>query len=189
MIAYLDESARAPARLYVVAVGVVAITDAAEAIDELSGVPAGSAHRFHWRNETEPVKARMLEVIRKLRIRTYAALYSTEHRGWARRGRVQAIKGLLWELQTSEPELLELVIESRGAPGDAEDRKTIGHAQRSGHAQRQLVYGFDSPQKNPLLWVPDAIAGAVGSSFADGIDDYLEQLGDDAAPTIIDAEP
>ena len=79
------------------------------------------------------------------------------------------------------------MIETRGAHGDAEDRRTIYHAQRSGHADADLTYCFDTPA-NPFLWVADAIAGAVAGAFADGIDRYLDQL-DDARPTIIDVDP
>lgn len=187
MIAYLDESLRSRECLYVVAAALVAPPDASEVADELHRVPAGKAPRFHWRNEGEPTRRRMLHTIRDLGLRSYAALYCTDHPRWSRRGRVQAIKCLLWTFQGHTPTIQELVIETRGAHGDAEDRKAIARAQRSGHADQKLSYRFGSPG-NPLLWVPDAIAGAVSSSFADGVDTYLDWLGE-AAPRVVDAEP
>jgi hypothetical protein len=186
VIGYIDESLRAQVALYVVAACLVAPPDVKEIADELRRVPAGRAHRFHWRNESEAVRRRMLDTICELGLPTYAALYRADHPNWGRRGRVQAIKRLLWEFRAYGPEVHELVIESRGRYGDAEDRKVIGRAQRSGHASQQLIYQFESA-RNPLLWVPDAIAGAVASSFADGDDRYLKQLGE-AAPRILHSD-
>lgn len=99
---------------------------------------------------------------------------------------MQAIKALLWEFQAHSPEVRELVIETRGLHADTEDRKTIAQAQRSGYASQRPSYRFESP-RNPLLWVPDAIAGAVASSLADGVDRYVEQLGK-ATPRIVEAD-
>jgi hypothetical protein len=184
-VCYVDESARSRDRLYVVAAALTAQNDDAVALETLRSVPPGRSQRFHWRLEREPSRIQMLAAIRTLRFRTLAACYCTDRPRWSQRGRTQALKGLLWRLQGER--VARLVIETRGLHGDAEDRRTIHHAQRSGHADANLYYCFDTPA-NPFLWVADAIAGAVTSAFADGIDRYLDQLGD-ARPSIIDVGP
>ena len=184
-IAYADESARSRDRLYVVAAALVAPGDREGALDALRQVPPGRARRFHWRLEREEIRMRMVSTIRALSLRTFAACYCADHPRWSQRGRVQALKGLLWALR--DQRVGTLVIETRGRHGDAEDRRTIYHAQRSGHADASLGYCFDSPL-NPFLWLPDAIAGAVGSAFADGVDRYVDHLGD-SRPEILDVDP
>lgn len=79
------------------------------------------------------------------------------------------------------------MIETRGEAGDTEDRRTIYRAQRSGHAEAAVTYTFES-SLNLLLWVPDAIAGIVAASFTDGVDRYLDRLGEHR-PTIFDVDP
>jgi len=184
-VAYADESVRSRDRLYVVAAALVASNDCDEVLDALRQVPPGRSRRFHWRLEREESRMRMLATVRVLRLSTFAACYCADRPRWSQRGRVQALKGLLWRLR--DEGVARLVIETRGEHGDAEDRRVIYHAQRSGHANPNLTYCFDAPV-NPFLWVPDAIAGAVASAFADGIDRYLDHL-EEARPAIFDVDP
>ncbi|MGH7867945.1 MAG: hypothetical protein ACREP9_10045 [Candidatus Dormibacteraceae bacterium] len=184
MICYVDESIRSREKLYMIAASVVVAADAQDVLDELRRAAPGRSKRFHWRIELEKIRLRMLDMIRDLHLHTLAVVYVSKREKWAGRGRVQALKGLLWELQNQESKVFELVIETRGKFGDEENRKTIFHAQQAGIADRELIYRFDSPT-NPFLWVPDAIAGAVGSFLVDGNGRYLERL-DHARPHIIE---
>ncbi len=57
----------------------------------------------------------------------------------------------------------ELVIERReDRLLNTADRQTILDAQHAGMASPSLVYRFELPKAEPLLWVPDAMAGAIG---------------------------
>jgi hypothetical protein len=76
----------------------------------------------------------------------------------------------------------ELVLESRQEPLDWADRSTIGNAIQKGWVSRNLVYRFDRPKVEPLLWLPDALAGALGEGLL-GDRSYLEELAN-SAPTI-----
>jgi hypothetical protein len=184
-VAYADESVRSRDRLYVVAAALVAPSESDDVLEALRQVPPGRSRRFHWRLEREESRMRMLATIRRLRLSTFAACYCADRRRWSQRGRVQALKGLLRRLR--DEGVARMVIETRGEHGDAEDRRVIYHAQRSGHASSKLTYCFDAPV-NPFLWVPDAIAGAVGSVFADGIARYIDEL-EDARPCVFDLDP
>src|SRR5262249_9120048 len=122
LVAYADESARSRDRLYVVAAAIVAPDDRDGALDALRRVPPGRARRFHWRLEREESRMRMVGTVRALSLRTFAACYCADHPRWSQRGRVQALKGLLWALR--DQRVGTLVIETRGRHGDAEDRRT-----------------------------------------------------------------
>ena len=50
-------------------------------------------------------------------------------------------------------------------------------AQKAKTAPVDLTYRFSRPQAEPGLWLPDAVAGAVSASLADGAT-YLDLLGD-----------
>lgn len=68
------------------------------------------------------------------------------------------------------------MIESREAHNDSKDARTIEQARRAGRASSQLSYRFDRPSAEPLLWFPDAVAGALAAHLADGDSSYLGQL-------------
>jgi hypothetical protein len=76
------------------------------------------------------------------------------------RARRKVLERLLWELDRRQ--VSNVLLESRHAERNAHDRKALG-AFRSQHViSRRLVVGFTEPIQEPLLWLPDAIAGAVG---------------------------
>ena len=174
---------RARDHLYVVAAALIAPAQTAEAIEVLRTVPAGRSPRFHWRNEREPTRLRMLEAIRDLGLVSIATCYLADRARWGERGRVKSLGRLLWELR--ELGVAEMILERRNEADDAKDRKLIARAQRRQEAPAAMTYRFERPYDHPLLWVPDAVAGAVAHSFADGVDRYLDHLGV-ARPTIID---
>lgn len=69
-----------------------------------------------------------------------------------------------------------VVLESRQEHNDRKDRREILAAQRAGVATPGLVYCHGRPKEEPLLWLPDAVVGAVGMSIADNQHDLLELL-------------
>ena len=99
-VVYVDESVRSRDRLYVVAAGLIAQDDDEEMLGALRRVPPGRSKRFHWRLEREDSRMRMLATIRTLQLRTFAACYCADRPRWSQRGRVQALKGLLWRLRS-----------------------------------------------------------------------------------------
>jgi hypothetical protein len=131
--------------------------------------------RFHWRDESEAQRERMLAAFVDLSLRGH--IYVCEP--LAPRGDVRAralcLNMLLWDLWQGR--VHDLVLESRQEHGDYRDRQTIAHAQRASLASPTLHYGFQRPHEEPLLWLPDAIAGAATASLAEGAD-YLKELGD-----------
>lgn len=88
MIAYVDESIRSRDRLYVVAAGLVAPRNTTEVREVLHRIPPGRSRRFHWRTEQEPSRLRMVDAIRDLELRTFAACYCSDHTRWSKRGRI-----------------------------------------------------------------------------------------------------
>lgn len=81
--------------------------------------------------------------------------------------------------------ITELVFESRQARNDQKDRQTILRAQKAGRAPAELTYPFERPSAEPLLWLPDAVAGAVAAGLT-GDAGYLERLGKWVAISEID---
>ena len=161
--------------LYVVAAVVVVAEDIDAARRAARSVLVGRQPRFHWRNESEARRFKMLECMRAQDIegRVYVRESITPRR--QARARALCMNALLWDLRQAT--VAELVFESRQAHGDGADRRTIIAAQRAGRASPELVYRFDRAIDEPLLWMADALAGAASAQVADGADYYLDLLG------------
>jgi hypothetical protein len=69
------------------------------------------------------------------------------------------LAGLLDDL--ADKGITELVLESRQAANDVMDKEVIAAARRAGRISTDLVYGHQRPSEEPLLWLADALAGAV----------------------------
>lgn len=122
-------------------------------------IPAGRT--FHWTKERPEVRQAMLQVLAD----DASYLFAYSHRPVVRRehegARVQLPNALLDDL--SDANVLELVLESRQDHNDARDRQVIGSRQQQGDAS--LDYRHDGPRQEPLLWLADALAGAVMSQI------------------------
>jgi hypothetical protein len=55
----------------------------------------------------------------------------------------------------------EVCLESRTATPDRRDIRLVDSARRKGLIPRGFMVSFARPRDEPLLWIPDAVAGAV----------------------------
>jgi hypothetical protein len=174
MTAYVDESLRVtPAGLYLVAAAVVIDERAVDARHELRKVLTGRQQRFHWNDAGEKQRARMLETIHALEpaVMAYACQPLPSRQD---RARALCLGSLVWDLRSLEVD--HVVFESRQDHNDRKDANTIERARRAQTAAPELTYSFSRPQNEPLLWVADALAGAISAHIADDNHRYIEQL-------------
>jgi hypothetical protein len=181
MIGFVDESMRAGG-LYVVA-AVIVPGDLDNARQAVKSVLLPHQPRFHWRAESDEQRHRMLEQVRALS--TAAPAYVCRSVSRRERARRLCLDRLLWDLIGRDVDLL--VFESRQARNDHKDQKAIADAQRAKRAPLELRHVFERPHREPLLWLPDAVAGAVATAVGDGVDDYLVRLGEHVR--VIDITP
>jgi hypothetical protein len=90
------------------------------------------------------------------------------------RARALCMTRLLWDARALE--VADLVIESRQERNDKKDRRTILRALQAQGASPNLHYRFERPKAEPLLWLPDAVAGATATQLTEG-GAYLDALG------------
>lgn len=173
--AYVDESARVPGEgLYLVASVVVFVDRASEIRERLRRLLLPRQLRFHWREESPKRRLEMLKLIQELRVEARAYVRNPTGRREQGRARRLCLEELLWDLR--QLGIGELVIESRGEDLDRQDRQAIIEARRALIAPDGLKYGFARPKEEPLLWIPDSIAGAVAACEVDPGCEYGEAL-------------
>ena len=185
LVAVIDESSpgnTAGGITYVVAIA--ALFEPTRAADELSQLFTTDRRRpFHWEREGTVARTRIIEIAADLGV-VATAHYS--HVG--RRGQTRARQSMLIRMASdAAAEGVEhLIIE-------ASDAATIGRDQRvlldSFRERGGVPFVYDWRSKaEPLLWIADAIAGAVGE-YVVGKDPMWWNMLDDLGVVSLRAHP
>lgn len=185
--AYIDESIRTAAGLYLF--GAVCIEPSSEVPvrDALLGaLPSGSS-RFHWRNDSRLHRLVILHLLVELPATSIVLFQAGIDPRKAERHR----QHLLWNLAAildRELGVNDLVFESREKSQNAKDSQTLTSISQAGIAGPDFRYTFARPLDEPLLWLPDTVAGACGESIANR-GDKVTELCDQAVAAVIEVPP
>lgn len=162
---------RSPAGgLYLLAATICTPAAAEPIRDGMRSLLVGSGSRLHWHTEGPQRRrtiAAQLATIDSLAAHTVvvAAPVDPERQERARR---LALERLLYELDNAGVSLVW--IESRTAALNARDRELVAALRSRRGVSGALVVDFASPTREPMLWAPDAVAGAVGQARDHGGD-------------------
>ena len=138
---------------------------------------APGQQRWHFRTESTASRRRFLRTIAELgQLGITASTYCcpTASQRKSERSRARLVWNLVGDL--AQRDVHALVLESRQDHNDRKDRREIHWAVSAGVASAKLVYVHGLPVQEPLLWLPDAIAGAAGISIADGSNELVSLL-------------
>ena len=171
--AYVDESLRVQAGLYVLAAVIVADAQADRDREALRALLHRGQQRLHWRDENSTRRALLVSAVRQLP-RTGAVVIAT---GVAprrqERARRKCIERLLTEL--ARRRVPTVVFERRHAELDARDRAMVAALRRQQSVPAWLRVSWVAATDEPLLWLPDIVAGAASLAAA-GDATYWEEL-------------
>jgi hypothetical protein len=182
--AFVDESARVAAPgLYVVAGVIIPMDGLADVRSDVRAAVPHRQLRFHWRDEQEMRRREFVKHVAQLDLTSVVVAGSPLTANRQERARRHCLQRLLWEL--GERGVTEVVLESRDEPLNQRDRQVIEAGKRANRIRKGLRYSFARPKEEPLLWLPDALAGAVTTAAA-GDPEYLTTFG--TAVTRVDIE-
>lgn len=167
MPSFIDESFRSQAGVYVVGIAMAGGDLAELALQTRSMLPR-HVPRFHWRNDSDAVREKVISLVNQQAIGCRA--YVVRRVAKQERARALCLDRFLWDDKQAGDH--ELVFETRQERNDKQDRAKIIHAQQRRVASEALRYRFEYPQQEPLLWLADAVAGAVAWTLA-GEGDYV----------------
>lgn len=158
---YVDEAIHLVAGGAYVVVGVT-IGDAGKAAARRAArrVPPVRGRRFHWHKEDERERLAMLQVI-AAHAAGCIAYIATPASSRAREAIRQRCLGDVARTLAESTTTLDLVIESRQHRNDQHDASTLVTLRQSLPAATELAYAHQLPSGEPLLWLADALAGAV----------------------------
>lgn len=176
--AYGDESHRVlpdGSAVYLLAAAVVRQDRSQAQREELRSLLLRGQDRLHWHHEDHKRRTLITQAVAALPadhlvvIGTHCVLAKQE------RARRHVLQRLLWELDTRQVE--HLLLESRHPERDGHDLAAIGGMRNAGILSRRLRVDHARPSDEVLLWLPDAVCGAVGDDLC-GHPTHLHALKD-----------
>lgn len=177
-LAWVDESVHfgaAGAGFYVLAAAVGHPDSVEPTRSALRCLVPRPRRRLHWHGEDDDTRRRLVGLIATLDLIHVVVVHELGDARKQERARRQCLGRLLFELDQLEAG--RILIESRGAALDRRDR-TMAAAWRSTSALSvDLRVEFARPLDEPMLWLPDAVAGVVREARRTGEDTMLERLG------------
>jgi hypothetical protein len=139
---------------------VVAETAAAGGIrDLLRELTLTRGGRLHWVDESSKRRDRIIAAVTALDVAAIVTIGSPMHRSKQERARRCCLERLFYELGLMS--VADVQLESRTATPDRRDLRLVDSARDKGLISRDLKVGFARPRDEPMLWLPDAVAGAV----------------------------
>lgn len=90
------------------------------------------------------------------------------------RARRQCLTRMLWEMSASD--VHQAWLDARTPSQNAKDIALVDILRVRGELADELRVDFGYPRTEPLLWLPDIVAGAVGIARGDGDEQYLTPL-------------
>lgn len=136
----------------------------------------GRERPFHWHKEGVAAKQRMIDLIIDHAVMASSRYLSTPRKGQAR-ARQQLLRVIADELHHAQID--HLIIESGDAATNSRDKQTLlNHYQGAGG----VPFRYDWRSKNEqLLWIADAINGAIHSKLFHQDESWFKQLHDAGA--------
>jgi hypothetical protein len=158
--AFIDESLRIHAGLYVLAAVIVADADADGHRQALRALLYRRQLRLHWRDESATRRSQLISAIRQLRHTGVVVIATGVAPRRQERARRKCMERLLTELTSRG--IVNIVFERRHDELDARDRALIAALKRQQSLPAVVHASWQAPADEPLLWLPDIAAGAAG---------------------------
>ncbi|MFI7059545.1 hypothetical protein ACIBL3_01065 [Kribbella sp. NPDC050124] len=115
--------------------------------------------RLHWVAESAKRRDLIAETVAALSVMAIVVVGSPVHRQKQERARRCCLEHLLYELD--QLGVSQAWLESRAPSQDKRDRSLVDSARRKGLLSYRTSIEFARPLQEPMLWLPDAVAGAV----------------------------
>jgi hypothetical protein len=115
--------------------------------------------RLHWVDESSKRRDRIAAAVAALDLAAVVTIGSPVHRSKQERARRCCLERLFYELGLMG--VSDVLPESRTATPDRRDLRLVDYARDKGLIPQGFKVGFARPRDEPMLWIPDAVAGAV----------------------------
>lgn len=149
--------------------------------DTLRGRLVKRQPRWHWRTESAKRRLEMAEVIAGFSLAHTVVIGAPVNERRQERARRICMERLYFELHSREVDTVW--VESRHESLNRRDREMVDALRGKGVIGESMRVEFALPKQEPMLWIPDAVAGAVGA-FRKGEDQRARTVLGDAVEEI-----
>lgn len=129
----------------------------------LRGLLIGKNQRLHWRDENLRRRRTIAATIAEYDIAHTVAIGTPLNEQKQERARRICMESMLMELDRCG--VRQVWIESRKRSQDLKDLKTLDAVRSKDLLDADLRLDFARPKAEPMLWIPDAVAGALGAAL------------------------
>ena len=129
--------------------------------------------RLHWNSETSATRQLVTRTIGTLDVNHLVVVTEAENRR-QERARRKCLQRLLFELD--QRDVTRAWIESRQAAQDRRDQEMVEAMRGTGALHNTLRAHFAKPLDDPMLWIPDAVAGMTLAALRDHNHTWLDHL-------------
>ncbi len=149
-----------------VMVATLPLTDALDDIRrQLQRLKPRSQTKLHWYDSIHDLRAQTISLISEMPVMHWAVVMDPPHDESPERRRRNCMERLFWEV--SELKAVEqVVMESRGAADDKRDMQMVGSLRAKKALRADLRVDHVRGLEEPLLWLPDAVCGAMNARLA-----------------------
>lgn len=130
--------------------------------------------KLHWRDLDQRQRDKVVKVIAGLEVMHMVAIAIPMDPRRQERARAKCMERLLAHLAQFGVE--QLTMEQRSPLLNTRDQRLITRLRGKRAFPSTLSVNFGRPSAEPLLWVPDAVAGAIGDELDDASTPWAKQL-------------
>jgi hypothetical protein len=155
--------------VYLLAATIADVGQVEDVRGRLRSLLIGKNQRLHWRDETSKRRRTIAATIAEYDIAHTVVIGTPLNQHKQERARRICMELLLIELDRRGID--QVWIESRKSSQDARDLKMLDAVRSKKLISSSLRLDFAQPTAEPMLWIPDAVAGALGAALK--LDDVL----------------
>ncbi|MEU0521718.1 hypothetical protein [Streptosporangium sp. NPDC006007] len=141
--------------------------------------------KVHWHDESSDRRLKVVDAIADMPIEGFVVVRSSGEVDRIERRRRKCLEALFRELDSLG--CTHVMLESRGPADDKRDRQMMQHMRKSKELASGLHLSHEPGPKDPMLWIPDVLCGAVGQARV-GESKYLDRISSRVTVRVIDSE-
>ena len=160
--------------MYLLAAVLASPSTCDETREVLRSLKQKGQRKLHWQSESAPRRRKITSVIAELAACASVVIGMPVARTNPERARRKCLEALLLHLDGAG--VTQVWLENRQAALNKRDAQTVLYMRGARMISRALRLDFAHPSDEPMLWLPDAVAGAVGLARR-GVHEYRQTLG------------
>jgi hypothetical protein len=173
--AWVDESMHVDAGLYILA-AVVCDPDGCDAIrDTMRSLLDVDQPKLHWVDESPERREKIAGTVAQIDMAAVVVIGTPMSRKKQERARAVCLESMVVHLAGMG--VKQVLLEERTESLNVRDRQLIIAIRGKKLIPSGMRIEIGKPSVEPMLWVPDAIAGAVGADRVHGRPQYLDAIG------------